>query len=119
VILKVAVGEFKGIILARSVSKLPDRLLLRFRDPHIKHSSVETRFLAWFHACIATANRVRTLLIAQTIVFLAECLWPNPIRGFSGIVENGQRALGGPGWGDLKNRLHRCYTVFFRVLERH
>jgi len=63
--------EFKGIILARSVSKLPDRLLWIFRDPHIKHSRVETRFLAWFHAGIATAaNRVRTLLIAETIVFL-------------------------------------------------
>lgn len=111
--------EFKGIIVALSVSKLPDRLLLRFRDPHLQHSSLETWFFGWFHAGIAAANRVRTLLIAETIVFLAYCLWPNPIRGFSGIVENGQQASGGRDWGDGKNRLHRCYTVFFRVLERH
>ena len=50
--------EFKGIIVALSVSKLPDRLLLRFRDPHIKHSSLETGFFGWFNAVIATANRV-------------------------------------------------------------
>lgn len=111
--------EFKGIIVALSVSKLPDRLLLRFRDPHLQHSSLETWFFGWFHAGIAAANRVRTLLIAETIVFLAYCLWPNPIRGFSVIVENGERGVRRAGLGRAKNRLRRCYTVFFRELERH
>ena len=116
------------MILARSVSKQPDRLLFRFRSPQLKHSSPETGFLDRFNLrteifriCCSTAHTVRTLLIAQSIVFLAECLWlfPKcpllyPVSQLLLTMVLG--ASSGPDWGERQNRRSRCHTVFFRVL---